>query len=120
MWGKSKVESRKVESQGTPASLPVTRYSGLVTIMAKGTSAVAWQGITISAPDDWSLVGVSGDKKKGYFRVDGPHVSAVEVRWSLAHGKAPDLAAKARELLANLESGCRKRRPAVFEQGQSR
>ena len=71
---------------------------------------IAWHGVSLATPDDWSLVGVSGDKNKGYFRADGPEASAVEVRWSPAQGRAPDLAAKVRELLAGLENSARKKR----------
>lgn len=73
-------------------------------------AAVGWQGITIKVPADWSLVGVNGDGRKGYFRVDGPVASAVEVRWSQALGKAPDLLARGREFLSTLEKACRKKR----------
>ena len=75
-------------------------------------AAVAWQGITLKVPVDWSLVGVSGDDKKGYFRVDSPIASALEVRWSSALGRAPDLIAKGREFLSNLEKSCRKKKIA--------
>lgn len=78
--------------------------------MAEKLAAVGWQGITLKAPEDWSLVGVSGDEKKGYFRVDSPIASAIEVRWSSAMGKPPDLMAKGREFLSNLEKSCRKNR----------
>lgn len=78
--------------------------------MAEIMAAVGWQGITLQAPLDWSLVGVSGDAKKGYFRVDGPVASAVEVRWSTAFKKTPDLMAKAREFLSDVEKACKKRK----------
>lgn len=78
--------------------------------MAEKLAAVGWQGITLKAPPDWSLVGVSGDDKKGYFRVDSPVSSAIEVRWSPAQGKAPDLMTRGREFLANVEKACRKKK----------
>lgn len=71
--------------------------------MAEKMATVGWQGITLKAPDDWSLVGVSGDEKKGYFQVDGPISSVLQVKWSPALGKRPDLMAKAREFLSSLE-----------------
>lgn len=78
--------------------------------MPKKLAAVAWQGISLRIPDDWSLVGVSGDEKKGYFRVDSPVASALEVKWSAALGKQPDLMAKGREFLSGLEKANRKSR----------
>ena len=78
--------------------------------MAEKMTAVGWQGITLKVPADWSLVGVSGDEKKGYFRADGPVASAVEVRWSPGTGKAPDLMVKGREFLATLEKSCQKKK----------
>ncbi|MCE5199658.1 MAG: hypothetical protein ABFD54_11790 [Armatimonadota bacterium] len=78
--------------------------------MAKKLAAVGWQGITLKVPEDWSLVGVDGDAKKGYFRVDGPVASALEVRWSSALGKKPDLLVKGREYLSGLEKTHRKKR----------
>ncbi len=78
--------------------------------MAEKMAAVGWQGITLKVPADWSLVGVNGDDKKGYFRADGPVASAVEVRWSSASGKAPDLMVKGREFLSTLEKSCQKKK----------
>lgn len=78
--------------------------------MAIKTATVGWQGITLKVPADWSLVGVSGDDKKGYFRVDGPIAAALEVRWSSAAGKPPDLMAKGREFMSTLEKSCKKGR----------
>ena len=78
--------------------------------MPEKMATVAWQGISVKVPPDWSLVGVSGDEKKGYLRVDGPVAASVEVRWSPGFGKAPDLKAKCREFLSNLEKTSRKKR----------
>ena len=78
--------------------------------MPDKTAPVGWQGITVEAPADWSLVGVSGDAKKGYFRVDSPIASALEVKWEQASGKKPDLMVKAREFLSNIEKSVRKKK----------
>lgn len=78
--------------------------------MPEKMATVGWQGITFKVPEDWSLVGVNGDEKKGYFRVDGPIASALEVRWSSALGKPPELMAKGREFLSRLEKSSRKSR----------
>jgi len=77
--------------------------------MIREFGAVGWQGIVLRVPKDWSLVGVSGDEKKGYFRVDSPYASAAEVRWTEAR-KMPDLEQKAREFLRELERATKKRR----------
>jgi len=78
--------------------------------MSDKWATAAWQGISIKVPADWSLVGVSGDERKGYIRVDGPIASALELRWSAAAGKPPDLMAKGREFLSTLEKSSRKKK----------
>lgn len=78
--------------------------------MTQNTAQVGWQGIVVDAPMDWSLVGVSGDNKKGYFRVDSPVASALEVKWERISGQAPDLMAKAREFLNSIEKSARKKK----------
>ena len=78
--------------------------------MAEITAPVGWHGIIVDAPADWSLVGVSGDAKKGYFRIDSPVASALEVKWESAAGKKPDLMVKAREFLSSIEKSVKKRK----------
>lgn len=78
--------------------------------MSEKIATIGWQGITLKAPEDWSLVGVSGDDKKGYFQVDGPISSALQVKWSPALGKKPDLMARAREFLSTLEKSRKKQK----------
>lgn len=78
--------------------------------MADKLAPVGWHGIIVDAPTDWSLVGISGDAKKGYFRVDSPVASALEVKWEQIPGKAPDLMVKAREFLAGIEKSAKKRK----------
>lgn len=78
--------------------------------MIKKLSTVAWHGISLKVPADWSLVGVSGDEKKGYFRVDSPVASTLEVRWQAVMEKSPDLMVRARQFLSELERGCRKKK----------
>lgn len=77
--------------------------------MAEKMALVGWQGITLKAPEDWSLVGVSGDEKKGYFRVDSPIASAIEVKWSHVTDKSLDLMVKGREFISALEKSSRKK-----------
>jgi len=77
--------------------------------MSEGWSTIAWEGVSVRVPTDWSLVGVSGDAHKGYLRVDSPGTSVLEMRWLKAGNKPPELMAKGRELLSNLEKSCRKK-----------
>ena len=77
--------------------------------MRKDWSAVGWQGVSTLVPSDWSLVGVSGDRSRGYFRADGPGVGAVEVRWA-AQASSPDLESRAEQYLKNLERTAKKRK----------
>jgi len=72
-------------------------------------ATVGWQGIVLKAPADWGLAAVTGDRDKGYFRVDSPSASAVEVRWSAAKSP-PDLAARAGEFLDSMRREGRKRK----------
>ena len=82
--------------------------------MTEKMATVAWHGVTLKVPADWSLVGVNGDEKKGYFRVDGPVASALEVRWSSALGKPPEVIVKARELISSMEKSCKKKKIKKF------
>ncbi len=77
--------------------------------MTLKSAPVGWQGIVVDAPTDWSLVGVNGDAKKGYFRVDSPVASALEVKWERVSGK-PDLMAKAREFLSKIDKSASKKK----------
>lgn len=78
--------------------------------MAEKMAPVGWHGIIVDAPADWSLVGISGDAKKGYFRVDSPVASALEVKWEQAAGKKLDLMTKAREFVSAIEKSVRKKK----------
>lgn len=84
--------------------------------MSEKTAPVGWQGIIVEAPADWSLVAVNGDPKKGYFRVDSPVASAIEVKWEQALGKKPDLMAKAREFVSNIGKSVRKKKGKFDEE----
>lgn len=77
--------------------------------MTLNTAPVGWQGIVVDAPTDWSLVGVNGDAKKGYFRLDSPIASALEVKWERVSGK-PDLTVKAREFLSKIDKSASKKK----------
>jgi hypothetical protein len=49
--------------------------------MASGWSPFAWQGIQIETPRDWELGAVTGDRRKGYFRLDDAEMPRLEARW---------------------------------------
>lgn len=53
----------------------------------KSWKRIAWQGITLSVPGDWSFSAFGGDWQKGSFRVDAPADTFVELEWSRATGK---------------------------------
>lgn len=74
---------------------------------------IGWQGIIAEVPQDWSLAAVSGDEKRGYFRVDSTGSLMLEAKWSTA-GKNVDLQSRLRTYLDDLRRRSRKRR-AKFE-----
>lgn len=49
-------------------------------------SVIGWHGITVEVPQEWSFAAYSGDSKAGYFRVDGPTDTALEVKWTEEKG----------------------------------
>lgn len=79
------------------------------TITRTKRTTVGWQGITVETPDDWGLAAFSGDSEKGYFRVDSPLATAVEIRWAPVKS-APDLAVSANEFLSLMAQASRKRK----------
>jgi len=44
-------------------------------------AAVAWAGITVRVPHDWSPTVVSGDGTRGHLKVMSPDTRSLEVRW---------------------------------------
>lgn len=52
---------------------------------------LGWQGVLIDVPSSWSVVGFYGNSIKGYFRIDSPIESAIEVKWSPAGKKSINL-----------------------------
>jgi len=50
-----------------------------------------WQGITMELPEDWEFGGLSGDYDSGYIRMDDENMSRMELKWSRAKEKKPDL-----------------------------
>ena len=60
----------------------------------KDWKTTGWQGVTVQAPPDWSLVGYGGDSSAGNLRLDSGAASGgalgLEVRWSQVKGKMTD------------------------------
>jgi len=50
-----------------------------------------WQGLTVEIPEDWEMGGLSGDYKSGYLRLDDGDIPRLELKWSKAKRKKPDL-----------------------------
>jgi len=50
-----------------------------------------WQGLTVEIPEHWEMGGLSGDYKSGYLRLDDGEIPRLELKWSKARGKKPDL-----------------------------
>lgn len=65
--------------------------------------------MVLKAPKDWSLVAVTGDEKKGYFRVDSPRSTSAEVRW-IEVKSPPDIEARTKDFLRQLEKANKKRK----------
>jgi len=88
--------------------------------MPENWSVVGWQGVALRTPPDWNLVGVTGDEKKGYFRVDSPSSASLEVRWTALRQPPRDLAARAEEFLTALKKVGRKRKVAFVSKVRPR
>ena len=50
-----------------------------------------WQGIAVEIPEDWEMSGLSGDFSSGYLRLDDAQMPRLEIKWSKAMRKKPDL-----------------------------
>jgi hypothetical protein len=49
-------------------------------------SPFAWQGIQIETPRGWELGAMTGDRRKGYFRLDDAEMPRLEARWQSGPG----------------------------------
>jgi hypothetical protein len=47
----------------------------------KAWTTVGWRGISLRAPEEWSLTSVSGEGPNGYLRVEGPESLFLQVKW---------------------------------------
>ncbi|HEY3282697.1 MAG TPA: hypothetical protein VGN26_10520 [Armatimonadota bacterium] len=75
-------------------------------------TVVAWQGISLSVPEDWSFAAFGGDWSKGSFRVDAPLDAFVEVEWSPA-GASPNLKKEFEASVARMRQKSKRSRGAV-------
>lgn len=65
----------------------MSQCEAVTTVSAeRGASVIGWHGITVEVPKEWSFAAYSGDSKAGYFRVDGPIDTALEVKWTEEKG----------------------------------
>ena len=87
--------------------------------MSDKWSTVGWQGVSLLVPPDWNLVAVSGEEAKGYFRVDSPDASAIEVRWESLK-EVPDVDARIDGFLDALSSAAKKRKIPFSSKVKSR
>ena len=59
--------------------------------MAKKTddikwTTIAWQGISMSAPEDWNIGAIGGEGDEGYLRIDSPDEPRMEIKWAKPSG----------------------------------
>ena len=66
--------------------------------MTSDWSPFAWQGIQIETPRAWELGAVTGDRRKGYFRLDDADMPRVEARWESGSPASPSAAVADRYL----------------------
>src|SRR5687768_2012778 len=45
------------------------------------TQKIGWRGVSVEAPEDWSLTSVSGEGPNGYLRVESPDRLFLQVKW---------------------------------------
>ncbi|MCL5283924.1 MAG: hypothetical protein M1330_04345 [Armatimonadetes bacterium] len=45
---------------------------------------IGWQGIALTLPPDWSLTGISTERRAGYIKIDSPGTMFVQIRWEMA------------------------------------
>jgi hypothetical protein len=48
---------------------------------AVATQRIGWRGVSLEAPEDWSLTSVSGEGVNGYLRVESPETLFLQVKW---------------------------------------
>ena len=49
-------------------------------------TTIAWQGITVSVPEDWNIGAIGGEGSDGYLRIDSPDEPRMEIKWSKPAG----------------------------------
>jgi len=57
-----------------------------------GKQLVAWQGISVEVPEDWTLGAIGAGERSGYLRLDDRDMPRLEVKWEHApRGSDPEL-----------------------------
>lgn len=49
--------------------------------LAGATQRIGWRGVSLVAPEEWSLTSVSGEGPNGYLRVESPETLLIQVKW---------------------------------------
>jgi hypothetical protein len=63
-----------------------TPHAGRTTAPSEPQVTVGWMGVTLTAPEGWSPVSVSGEGSEGYLKVASPDTRYVEVKWNQPKG----------------------------------
>jgi len=89
----------------------------------KDWKTVGWQGMTLSAPAAWNLVGYGGDAKAGNLRLDNGELQAqgvlgMDIRWIPVKGKITDadLEKRLRQYLDSVEKSARRQKISAVVQ----
>ncbi len=89
----------------------------------KGWKIVGWQGLTVSAPPTWNLVGYGGDAKAGNLRLDNGELQAqgvlgMDLRWIPVKGRVTDadLEKRLRQYLDSIEKSARRQKISAVVQ----
>lgn len=64
-------------------------------------------------PDNWEMGGLSGDYKSGYLRLDDGEIPRLELKWSKARGKKPDLQKVLDEYFKLVRKDFKKKSPSL-------
>lgn len=69
----------------------------------------AWEGLQLEVPSDWDLGALSGDARKGNFRLDDEHLARLEAHWERGRPRT-DLAPVAERHIAGLKKAADKQK----------
>ncbi|HIE09356.1 MAG TPA: hypothetical protein EYP65_05850, partial [Armatimonadetes bacterium] len=81
-----------------------------------GKQLVAWQGISVEVPEDWTLGDIGAGERSGYLRLDDRDMPRLEVKWEHApRGSDPELVV--RRFLNMLKRGRKGQRAEEVRRG---